>query len=134
MIKNNQINYYQTVIRVGILYTCNEKLFKTKIKTRNVCEYCNTDSVDTLLHYFYYCPGVTLLWNKIQNEFSPLVLTENSVMYGKVMDAHEQYLKLNRVILVAKYCICLVKMNQNHQLIKLFDKEIQWRKQSIYLH
>ncbi len=44
---------------------CNKWLFNIKIKTSEVCDYCN--EIDDISHFFFLCTNVREFWNLILN-------------------------------------------------------------------
>ncbi len=57
-------------------------MFKLKLKQTNLCEFCQSARIDTILHFFYECPSTNMLWRKLENVYFHNVLTKEQVIHG----------------------------------------------------
>ena len=65
VIKDNNIIWFQYRLIHRILGTCS-LLHKMSIENDNKCHFCNVSS-EILIHLFYLCPKVKLLWQQVEN-------------------------------------------------------------------
>ncbi len=60
VIRETRIQTFQYKILHKVIW-CNKWLFNIKIKTSELCDYCN--DIDDITHFFFHCPKVKIFWN-----------------------------------------------------------------------
>ncbi len=105
-------------------------VFKIKVKESNICTHCQNGNIDTLLHYFYECQTVRLFWEIIGEKYFNHQLTEHNVIsgIGKMNETNiDEYVKLNKILLVAKQSIHIYKYGINNQTYMPVNTKL-WKK------
>ena len=107
-----------------------------KIATSEICSYCN--DIDTLEHYFYFCPKVQTLWETVKIDIQCIlgfnvILTSTDAILG-MPEQHifldkETFKMCNYLIILAKLCITQFKHGQTKNLGILYEMEKHFRKE-----
>ncbi len=114
------------------IYPTKILLQKMGLADSSNCSYCNTR--DYMEHFFYHCLTVRNLWTHIECKLStfigaPLELYERDIIFGITTGYNSRIRNcLNAYILVGKLCISKYKYGQYHDLLLLFQNEINMRK------
>ena len=113
---------YKTLNR--ILYT-NKMLYKCEKVESPLCYLCKAD-IETLEHFFFYCPRVVMFWNEVVNLFrDQLKISKDfeitDVIFG--LSNKETYSSLiNYIILEGKYLPHLSKLNDSFFISKTITR------------
>ena len=90
-----------------------------------LCEHCNV--LESLQHFFYYCPIAKKLWKEIQRDLHGIQLTERSVML--VVDVeHDNSQNINLYILIGKLVISKYRYGNYPNILQLYEAEKRVRK------
>ena len=100
-----------------------EFLFKVGISETDVCRLCH-EEIETLLHYFCFCPVVTIFWTELfqwlREQTGETIPFESHVIlfgYNEILD--QRISGTNYIILLAKYYLYLCK---HKSLYPLFEE------------
>ena len=100
-------------------------LHKMSIETDNKCHFCNVSS-ETLIHLFYSCPKVKLLWQQVENWVKlktsvPLKLTLPEILLGYMKPEH--FIPVNTIILCTKKYI--FSSSRSGQILSISELKIK---------
>ena len=104
--------------------TCNKKLYDMKLLPSPKCSFC--DEIDTLRHFFLFCPKVVNFWNsffKWWNNLGDIVLLDipdECILFGYQWENDDLFKVLNFCILNAKHYIHKQKLFNNNNF-DLYD-------------
>ena len=102
----------------------NDLLLKYKIKTSNICDFCNMN-VETAKHMFWECRHIQHIWNEVttflQTKNIYINLNFEIISFGLIKNMKNPItIMKNYIILCAKYFIFLSKCHINIPLFNCF--------------
>ncbi len=110
--------------------TCNKKLYEMKIKSSPDCDFCT--EVDTLKHFFLFCPQVRQFWQSFFTWWSKLTnvqfdnILEECLLFG-FQESGDLFQALNFCTLNAKYYIYRQRLNKNNIDLYEFLIELKYK-------
>ena len=98
------------------------------------CKYCNI--LDTIEHFFYFCPKVKPLWRAIKNDILTHFginanINEQVVILGPLCLAGielKQAEKVNQIIALGKMVISKYKYGPQRNIMEIYEAECVIRK------
>lgn len=111
------------------IYPTRKYLFKIKLSENNMCEYCPL--TDTIEHYFFQCKKISAIWSEVERDLrviAPLSLniTAKIAIFGlqnNDLVNPTNINKVNKLILIAKYCIMKYKVGNKSNIVILYENE-----------
>ena len=88
---------------------CRKWLYKQKVIDSQICNQCNENEVDDILHHFIKCSRLQNFWHSIELWWNrkaeyQIVLTNKHIIFGFYYD-NANFSNINYIILLAKWYI-----------------------------
>ena len=122
---SNKLRSFQYRFLHRILYF-NDKLFKCKLATTTMCDFCN-DSLDSIEHRYFYCRVTQGFWTDVQNWLKCNYKTDHVLNDIKLIVTNIclEASIVEIVVLNAKYFIFLCFLNKCEPSLQAFKRIIQ---------
>ena len=118
------------------IWPTNILLKKLKIKPSENCDHCQAK--DYVEHFFFNCNKVKVFWNHVKRFIEDNIgiriqIDEKTAIFGINTSTHNNIkntnvLKINKILLLAKSCISKFRYGKCKNLIVIFEKEWEVRR------
>jgi hypothetical protein len=107
-IRNTKIQVMQYKI-IRLVFPCGKILKRWKINDKDLCEYCDAESTEDIVHYFCECENIQYFWCTFNRWWSThctecIIENDKDVLLGKQCGKCH-FVQFNYVILLAKWFI-----------------------------
>ena len=104
----------------------NDRLFKYKLVSTTLCDFCN-QSTDSLDHRYFYCPVTQEFWRQLNNwvetEYNINCIVNN--IYNIIRNKYGEMSIMDTIMLNAKYYIYTCFLNKKIPTIKCFKTVVK---------
>lgn len=115
------------------IYPSNVLLYKMNLTNTENCPLCN--QTDTLEHFFFLCPFVTVLWDEVKKEINMymglnITLDEKIIILGANLIPrinNKNVVHINNVLAVAKLAISKYRYGPKRPILDIYQTDVNMR-------